>query len=300
MPCYHPIRAYQNESGEVVFTQQARHGNLIREFDLPCGKCTHCRMQRVADWAARITHESKMWPQNCFITLTYGTGNLPPNASLQHRDYQLFHKRLTKRLQRPIRRFMCGEYGDQTGRPHYHACLFNVDFTTDRVYYAKSGSGENMYTSALLTEIWGHGHATVQDLTAKSAAYCAGYVMKKTLGDESETAYDITLEDGTILKRQPPYSAASNRPGIGQTWLDKYGKTDAFAHGYIVIDGIKRPLPKFYVKKLKEANGGHLPDHIDIQRQNAAIKSRGDNTPARLDAKEQVHKAKLKNWKREL
>ena len=136
-------------------------------------------MQRVADWAARITHEAKMWEQNCFVTLTYGTGNLPTNGSLCHRDYQLFHKRLVKRLQRPIRRFMCGEYGDENGRPHYHACLFNVDFTEDRVYYAKSGSGEKMYTSELLTELWGHGHATVQDLNAKTAAYCAGYVMKK-------------------------------------------------------------------------------------------------------------------------
>lgn len=257
-------------------------------------------MQRVADWTARIMHESQMWPENSFLTLTYGTGNMPKHASLEHRDFQLFTKRLRKRTDKTVRFFMCGEYGDENGRPHYHACIFNHAFYNDRVYHAKSGSGEPMYTSETLNELWGHGIATVQDLTPQSAAYCAGYVMKKTLGENAQTAYNIELEDGTILERTPPYSKCSLKPGIGRTWLDKHGDTDAFQHGYIVIDGAKRNLPKYYDKILRNQNGGNLPEHIDIKRQLAAIKARPEATAERLAIREEVHKAKLKNWKRTL
>lgn len=257
-------------------------------------------MQRVADWSARITHEAQMWEENSFVTLTYGTGNLPPNGSLTHRDYQLFQKRLSKRLKKPIRFFMCGEYGDETGRPHYHACLFNEGFNQDKKYHAKSPSGEAMYTSELLTEIWGHGHCTVQDLTPKSAAYCAGYIMKKTLGPDAADAYNIITETGETIKRVPPYSKCSLKPGIGKKWLEKHGDTDALNQDYIIIDGAKRSLPKYYSKELKKRNGGELPEHIHIKRDLQAQRARPENTTERLAVREEVHKAKLRNWKRSL
>lgn len=257
-------------------------------------------MARMSHWQTRIVHESKSWEDNSFITLTYGPGNLPPNSSLEHRDYQLFFKRLRKRHSgKTIRYYMCGEYGDQTGRPHYHACLFNQDFY-DRKEHGKSGSGETMYESRELTDLWGMGHCTVQNLTPGTAAYCAGYVLKKTLGQDAENAYNIITEDGEILERKPPYSASSNRPGIGHAWITKYGKDNAFTHDYVIIDGTKRPLPPYYDKINRRLNGGQLPERTDINRQERGLKTRPDSTAERLIVREEVHHAKLQNRKREL
>lgn len=299
MPCYHPLRAYKTAAGDVVFDEKRRHGNITSQLDLPCGRCTGCRMQRVSHWATRIMHEAQSWSDNCFITLTYGRGNLPPNSSLEHRDYQLFQKRLAAKHGKTIRFYMCGEYGDETGRPHYHACLFNHNFY-DRKERGKSGSGEDMYESEELTKAWGMGNCTVQDLNERTAAYCAGYIMKKTLGEGAETAYNIVTEDGEIIQRKPPYSAQSLKPGIGAHWLERNGKTDAFGHDFIIVNGQKRALPPYYNKVLKRKNGGLLPERTDIKRQESSILSRPESTPARLAIREEVHKARIRNQKRNL
>ena len=215
MSCYHPIVGIRTATGVVFESHHRVDGHSI---ELPCGRCIGCRMRRASDWSLRVMHEAQLWPQNCFVTLTYGTGRLPPNASLDHSDFQKFMKRLRFEFKREVRFYMCGEYGDVEGRPHYHACLFNVDFR-DRKPMGKSGSGELFYDSERLTRLWSHGIASVQDLTSGTAAYCARYIMKKTLGDEAEHAYSLVDEDGVLRYRKPPYAAMSLKPGIGARCL---------------------------------------------------------------------------------
>ena len=149
MTCYHPLRAFRTPEG-VVFNELARH-DIVGRIELPCGQCIGCRMRRASDWELRCMHEASLHKENCFITLTYGRGNLPPNSSLEHRDFQLFMKRLRK-LRGRCRFYMCGEYGPLNQRPHYHACLFGVDFRSDRVPQGKSGSGAIFYDSAQLSD----------------------------------------------------------------------------------------------------------------------------------------------------
>ena len=76
-------------------------------------------------WALRCMHEAKLHDRNCFVTLTYDDLHLPPHGSLRYRDIQLFHKKLRRRVG-AFRFFLCGEYGEQLGRPHYHACYFGM------------------------------------------------------------------------------------------------------------------------------------------------------------------------------
>lgn len=254
-------------------------------------------MQRVADWQTRIVHESIMHKENSFITLTYGPGNLPPNASLEHRDFQLFMKRLRFQTGKELRFYMCGEYGDKNGRPHYHACIFNHEFRKDRER-GKSGSGEQMYESDQLTELWGMGTCTTQDLTPGTAAYAAGYIMKKTLGDDAKNAYDVIDENGQLLKREPPYSRSSNRPGIGKTWYDKHGKTD-MAHDFIIQDGIKKSIPPYY-EKLNKRQGGVSARIENMREEKKAKINPRDQWADRLKVREEVLKAKIARKVREL
>ena len=65
----------------------------------------------------RCMHEAQMHECNCFVTLTY---EVAPR-SLQYEDFQKFLKRLRKNSGKAVRYFACGEYGEEGGRPHFHA-----------------------------------------------------------------------------------------------------------------------------------------------------------------------------------
>lgn len=297
MSCYNPIRGFRTPNG-VVFSELRRH-DILGSIDIACGQCIGCRMRRASDWTLRVMHEASCWESNCFVTLTYGPNKLPPNASLDHRDFQLFLKRLRKkRAPDVVRFFMCGEYGDLNARPHYHACLFNVDFRGDRQLHSKSASGFDVFSSAELQALWPHGIAVVQDLVRETAGYTARYIMKKALGQNAKTAYSSVDSDGVVVQRRPEYACMSLRPGVGATWFDRFAG-DVFPVDHVVADGVKHPVPEYY-KTLAERRGSFDLDAIEFKREMRARERAADNTEKRLAVREVVHKAKLRNLKREL
>lgn len=305
MPCYSPLKGFRTPSG-VVFSELARH-DILGDIEIACGVCVGCRLQRAADWSARVMHEASMWKTNCFVTLTYGTDKLPALGSLDHRDFQLFMKRLRFHFRnRVIRFYMCGEYGPKNLRPHYHACLFNVDFQSDSVPLGKSASGAMMFKSPLLESLWTHGNCTVQPLVRETAGYCARYIMKKQLGQAAETAYQVVCpETGEILQKKPEYAAMSLRPGIGSTWFDKFHR-DVFPADHVVLDGQEYRVPKYYDKRLKRmakqlpGQAGQLPDRIEHARQQRAKLSTADQTDERRAVREKVTKARIRSLERNL
>src|SRR5215510_1697934 len=86
-----------------------------------CGRCESCLSSRRRTWAGRLILESYAHQSSIFVTLTYSDDR----HSLSVKDCQLWLKRVRKRVGK-IRVFYCGEYGDATQRPHYHAILFGV------------------------------------------------------------------------------------------------------------------------------------------------------------------------------
>lgn len=238
----------------------------------------------------RVMHESQCHPDSSFITLTYGTGKLPPLASLDHRDFQLFMKRLRKsRPGQRIRFFMCGEYGPLNGRPHYHAVIFGEGFRADRVPAGKSNSGKPFFTSKELETLWSHGNVSVQDLTPETASYCARYIMKKVLGQAAADHYG---------ERRPEYAAMSKKPGIGAKWFERFGVTDCLNLDQVVHDGKERQVPRYYDKLARRS--GHDFDQTDFERYKRATLSRADNTDERRAVREEVHLAKVSTLKRDL
>lgn len=294
MSCYKPLKAFRTSTG-VSFSELARDDH-IGQIELPCGQCIGCRERIASDWALRVAHESTLWPQNCFLTLTYAGGALPYLGGLQHSDFQRFMKRLRKHAGKPIRYYMCGEYGPSTQRPHYHACIFNHDFRSDRVPAGKSRSGMVFYSSAALAALWPHGRATVQDLTPGTASYCARYITSKLTGDLGEATYQRADSDGVFQPIKPPYAAMSLKPGIGARWFERYSR-DVFPHDTVVAEGIERPVPKYYTKLLKRS--GADTDELEYRRQLRAKRDMEHQTPARLAVRETVHKARIRNLNRE-
>jgi len=101
---------------------------------LPCGKCPPCKKRRTSGWSFRLVKEGERSNSALFITLTYDTEYVPITKngfmSLNKRDVQLFLKRLRKlNPHDKLKYYLCGEYGGDTRRPHYHLIIFNCDIS---------------------------------------------------------------------------------------------------------------------------------------------------------------------------
>lgn len=293
MPCYRPFPAWQLETGEIVFKER---GNIRRELELPCGGCIGCRSDRASQWASRCMHEAQMHSSSCFVTLTYDEQHCP--ISLHYPHFQSFMRTLRRRNP-GVRFYMCGEYGDQTKRPHYHAILFGAEFS-DRTFFKSAPSGSDVYLSASLQALWPYGFATVGDCTYESAAYVARYCIKKVTGKAAEAHYKhLDPETGEIHQVQPEFARMSLKPGIGAKWLEKY-LSDVYT-----VDGIRtrtglQKTPRYYDKLLKEKLNPQIHETLEASRYQRARAHACDNTTARLATRETVHLAKIALKKRSL
>jgi hypothetical protein len=251
-------------------------------------------MTRAQGWAARVMHEASLYDRNCFVTLTYDDVFLK-SPSLVYEDFQCFMRRV-RRYFRPniVRFYMCGEYGEAKRRPHFHACLFNLDFP-DRVYDSKSPSGFDLYRSALLSKLWPQGRSTIGDLTYESACYVSRYVMKKVTGSPAQEHYTHVDPDGVVSDLVPEFNRMSLKPGIGAKWLDKFGSEVAI-NGDVIMQGRSHPVPRYYHKRLLD---NPIYDQLLADKALLASQLPADNSSARLAVKETVANAKLAFKKRD-
>lgn len=294
MACFHPLVGWRaralNASGRrpIVFDRKKAQW-VDKPMKLPCGQCTGCRLEYSRQWAIRCVHESQMHDENCFITLTYDGDHLPDSRSLELRDFQLFMKRLRKRSGVRIRFFHCGEYGDQNGRPHYHALLFGYDFA-DKVLY-KERDGVRLYVSALLSELWPCGFSSVGDVTFESAAYVARYVLKKVRGQGPFSRVMIDGDTGEVFHVANEYATMSRRPGIGATWFEKWN-SDVYPSDFLVLRGVKMRPAKFYDGQFEKVDPSAL-ERVKVMRKRKGWRFRDNNVPERLKVREKVQKARL-------
>lgn len=271
MPCYHPIPASRHGAGMRLWPKPPDSPT----HHIPCGKCLGCRDIHAATWALRLEHESRAHSHNTFLTLTYDGEN--ETNSLSKRDLQLFWKRLRKYYESPIKYFACGEYGDRTKRPHYHAAVFGLEIFQDSTKWDAENS-----TSETLNNLWGKGRVLQNILTPFRMAYVTGYVLKKA-GYKKQLYCD---EDGVLLEN--PFQIPSN--GLGKNWVEKYAND--LRDGHIQEIDRKIAVPRYYMDRIKKVQPG-LADIIqrakDIRR--AALP---DPDPARNKAAEKIREQRIK------
>lgn len=300
MPCYHPLLAYRVEYKDGSFSRpffaeratDLSHLGRVVPCPLPCGRCIGCRLERSRQWAMRCVQEASLYEENSFITLTYDQDHVPADYSLRKRDWQLFMKRLRKHYDgKRIRFFACGEYGETTFRPHYHAILFNHQFEDRSVVTKQTENGVvSIFQSQILNNLWGRGFASSGDVTFESAAYVARYCLKKINGAEAEAHY---------FGREPEFSLMSRMPGIGAGWLKCYCK-DVYPNDICFSRGKPCKPPKYYddqLKKIDEAlykfvKGERVPEY-DPDRY-----ATGETSPQRLVDREKAVQTRQKNYLR--
>lgn len=274
---------------------------------IPCGGCLGCRLERSRQWAIRCIHEASLHAQNSFITLTYNDEHLPENNSLYKPHFQKWMKRLRKRYaHKTIRYYMCGEYGPKLGRPHFHVCLFGFDFD-DKKRWKKTPHGDILYRSKKLEDLWtdpktgkSMGYSSIGEVTFKSAAYVARYIMDKKTGEQALTHYNqIDPDTGEILsERRPEYTDMSRRPGIGKSWFEKY-HTDVYPRDELYLrDGRILKPPKYYDTQFELMSPKEF-ELLKAKRKRASKHNAHNNTRDRLDVREEIQTIKASRLKRE-
>lgn len=240
---YKPFVDDATFSRELKRTLPAGYERLI----LPCNRCLLCTARYRKMWSLRCMHELRGYDQACYLTLTVNEESLsdifPPLEgsdwnSLRHKPFQDFMKRLRIRLERgyewkksrplyhgegkPIRYYMCGEYGDEFHRPHYHAIIFGVN-PPDLVPIPYK---PHLFTSQLFSSTWPFGFHTVGSVTPETVSYVAGYVDKKLDASRSTVAF--------LNKVNPEYVAMSRGSkklgtgGIGKSFFDRFHDSDLY------------------------------------------------------------------------
>lgn len=231
-----------------------------------------CRFNRRRLWTNRILLESKLFKDNCFITLTYSDDQLKfvdGLPTLVAEDFQLFLKRFRRDIEPlRIRYFGCGEYGDVSQRPHYHAILFgwpvcslgNSELHRD---------GRLCPSCSAVSSAWGKGLIHIGSLSPQSAGYVAGYVTKK-----------LTAKDDTRLRgREPEFSRMSRRPGIGFGAMEDIASTLLEIEDYrelvdvpteLRTEGRKLPIGRYLRRRLRILMG-RSPDTPEVVRAQMAL-----------------------------
>lgn len=211
--------------------------NLNQNYQ--CRKCLPCLVTRRQEWTARLLLEMKYNLRIYYVTLTYNQVHLPPRESLSRKDLRNFLKRLRKNTNARLRYFACGEYGDKSGRPHYHILFFTNDVL--RVEYGRDKRREKKRTDRF--SIGGDFHSAwsssfnidfnpitgrcndkypfelgivdVRELAfaddiKRVAAYVCGYVLKK-IGKEK-----------CLPGKESEFQVMSKKPGLGVPFVENF------------------------------------------------------------------------------
>lgn len=190
-----------------------RHGDktfINQPLTIPCGNCVNCRITKAKQWKIRLCLEALDYSKDDvhFVTLTYRDDALPHvygQPCLRKEDLQGFLNNLRnpkRGVHRFFRYFACGEYGDNTLRPHYHLILFGK--LDDCVPFAFNRSH-----SASISKAWPFGLHEVSPAVPGTIAYVAGYVEKK--------ANDPLYDDYPVK----PFITMSTKPMIGHSYIAK-------------------------------------------------------------------------------
>ena len=293
-----------------MFKRELSTGELVQ---VPCGRCIGCRIDRAEGWAIRCLHESKLYEDNCFITLTYDNEHLPYGGTLVKEHLQKFFKKLRRKFAGVrIRYYACGEYGENLQRPHYHVCLFNLTF--DDLEPLAKGTNYGLYTSETLEKIWAKGFCTVGEFTFETAAYTAKYCVKKMNGEKAKAHYTVLVPDtGELIEIEPEFnvmsrgrrcptckkqSCSNSTRGLGAGWYEQYA-SDYFPSDEVIYSGKRKKPPRFYTELLKETDP-EIYEKVKALRHKFASEHQHDNTWRRLAAREKCKEAKFNLNKRNL
>lgn len=241
------VEIYQNKYVGSSYEDRDGEKWTIEKFTIvPCGHCPECVKRHSQDWATRCLLEERSLEERgiehltYYITLTYSDPCLPTSLSsglpsLCKKDVSVkwlgtsLHHHFDP-LGVKMKYFLCGEYGDHKGRPHYHLILWLVS----------NKPLDRDETSKFLSSSWKFGISDIQIPNSPNCySYVSRYVDKKQLDSVTQSAYEK-------LGIQPVFLLVSK--GIGSRYLMDHME-DIFKYGYIQgTNGFRNPIPRYFFK----------------------------------------------------
>lgn len=271
------MQAHRTRDGGVVM---GRAPPREKPLLLPCAKCIGCVTATAKAWALRAHLELQQHAVAAFSTLTYDEKHRPPTLSRAELSGWLKRLRYEVGPNRPIRFLASGEYGEENGRPHYHAILYGCS-EKDRELIDKS---------------WKRGLTYTVNVSAAAINYVAGYTAKKLVTNSELRRERVDEETGELYTYQPPFLQMSRRPGIGgearrhtQSW-----------RSYAIHNGQRMPVPRFLHEAWKKtATEEEIAELAQEKEEQQKIRQ---TTLKMLEAQEHINKAKqrMKAAKRRL
>lgn len=281
MSCYHPIPCWyysQADPRKLFFTPPPTAPGVV-ELTVPCRQCIGCRLDYSRQWATRIYHESLLYSDNYFVTLTYAPESLPIKDTINLETGELVTgnplvpEHLTK-FMKDLRRYWSyhfdhdnvrfygvGEYGENTGRPHLHICIFNLPHLDDLIPFFTNKLGQQIYLSPLIETIWSKGQVSVGAVTWQSAAYVARYMLKKQKGKDAQWFYDSQAITSEFVRM-------SRRPGIGFDWYAAH-KDSLYPDDSLIVPTLKGAMqvkPPAYYDRLFDLDHPEVIEAVKAAR----------------------------------
>lgn len=232
---------------------------------VPCGKCPACISKRSNGWIFRLLEEDKTADQAWFCTFTYEnkyftreSSRLTPSGfmTLVKYDWQNYMKNLRNEFRYrainpltgkmkyyydkvpKIKYYMCGEYGSQTYRPHYHAIMFGL-------------------SRDVIAKHWTFGNVFLDQVNGNTVAYTTKYMNKGKV---------IPVHSGD--DRIPEFQLTSIHLGASYVTPDtiRYHNEDISRNYLTGNGGVKIPMPRYYRNKLfTEAKRKQQARHIQSE-----------------------------------
>lgn len=198
---------------------------LLPSGDLvSCRECWQCRQNRVNEWVGRCIAELETTPAGAHIaTLTYGGDDKyyalgEPNLHariLIYKDVVEWLGRLRKIA--PLRYMICGEYGTEKGRSHWHAICFwqekpppNLVLETRYIHEAPPQPGRERGR-----RLWEHGFTYWEEATEGRMRYALKYLLK----DQYQQGFDRSTRAFSV----------SRRPALGSKYFADLARRYAVA-----------------------------------------------------------------------
>lgn len=232
MTCFNPQRVKINtKKNRLVFNE------WTNEFyaNVPCGKCVACQHNKRNALYVRLKLHHEIEKEGFFVTLTLNEDNpARDKISLSKKIFQDFFKRFRSNCSyhygaHHLSYFACGEYGENTFRPHYHFLLWGIK-DLDKV-------------QDLLERSWKRGNVTISNINDARLNYVAKYMVKQ------QTEEFNILHDSLGIEK--PFYLSSRF--LGLEYFEK--NFEYFARNGFRFNEKYFPIPRYY-----KDHGLKLPD----------------------------------------